>query len=87
MIAAIHTIRGTLWNWALATSSTNTDPVDNIALLGLVAQTACLVGTGWPGCSMDDVQLSKLYLALSAKFNECIAGPSKDVHVPQYSYS
>ena len=37
---------------------------------------------------MDDVQLSELYFALSAKFNECIAGSSMKMstsNVPQYS--
>jgi hypothetical protein len=42
-------------------------------LLGLVTKTARLVWTGWAGSTVDDVQLSKLYYALSAKFNECIA--------------
>ena len=68
-----HTIGGTLWHWALATSTADADTVDNIALLGLVTQTACLIRTRWAGSTVDDVQLSKLYYALSAKFNECIA--------------
>ena len=37
---------------------------------------------------MDDVQLSELYFALSAEFNECIAGSSMKMstsNVPQYS--
>jgi hypothetical protein len=68
-----HTICGTLWNWALAATTTNTDTVDNISLLGLVTKTARLVWTRWAGSTVDDVQLSKLYYALSAKFNECIA--------------
>ena len=68
-----HTIGGTLWNWALATTTTNTDTVDDISLLGLVTKTARLIWTGWAGSTVDDVQLSKLYYALSAKFNECIA--------------
>jgi hypothetical protein len=71
-----HTVGGTLGDWALATSTANTSTVDNIALLGLVPKTASLVGAGWTGGAVDDVQLSKLYFALSAKFNECIAGAS-----------
>jgi hypothetical protein len=68
-----HTVGGTLGHWALAASTTDTNTVDDIALLGLVTQTAGLVGTRWAGCSVNDIQLSKLYFALSAKFNECIA--------------
>jgi hypothetical protein len=84
----IHTIRSSLGNWALATSAANSDTVDNIALLGFVTKTASLVGTRWAGCAVDDVQLSELYFALSAKFNECIAGSSMKMstsNVPQYS--
>ena len=62
----IHTIGGTLWNWALATSTANADTVDNIALLGLVTQAACLVRARWAGSAVDDVQLSELYYAVSA---------------------
>jgi len=53
-------IGGALWHWALATSTADTDTVDNIALLGLVTQTACLIRTRWAGSTVDDVQLSKL---------------------------
>jgi hypothetical protein len=74
---SLHTVCGTLWYGALATSTADTDTVDNIALLGLVTKTASLVGTRWAGGTVDDVQLSKLYYALSAKFNECIAETSK----------
>ena len=83
------TIGGTLWHWALATSTADTDTVDNIALLGLVTQTACLIRTRWAGSTVDDVQLSKLYYALSAKFNECIARSIRrcphSIPRPQYS--
>jgi hypothetical protein len=60
------TIGSTLWHWPLATSTADTDTVDNIALLGLVTQTACLIRTRWTGSTVDDVQLSELYYALSA---------------------
>lgn len=75
-----HTIGGTLGHWALAATTANTHAVDNIALLGLVTQTASLVGARRARGTVDDVQLSELYFALSAKFNECIAGASCDVH-------
>lgn len=68
------TVSGTLGRRALATSTADTDTVDDISLLGLVTQTASLVRTGWAGSSVNDIQLAKLYYALSAKFNECIAG-------------
>jgi hypothetical protein len=84
----MHTICSTFGYWTLATTTTNSDAIDNIALLGLVAQTASLVGTRRTGSTVDDIQLSELYFALSAKFNECIAGASIKMptsNVPQYS--
>ena len=77
----IHTISSSLGDWALATSTADSDTVDNIALLSLVTETASLVGTRWAGCAVDDVQLSELYFALSAKFNECIAGASSKYYL------
>lgn len=68
-----HTIGGTLGHWALAASTAHADAVDNVALLGLVAQAASLVGARGARGTVDDIQLSELYYALSAKFNECIA--------------
>lgn len=46
------TIGGTLWNWPLATSTSDADAVDDITLLGLVSETASLVGSGWSGGTM-----------------------------------
>ena len=83
-----RTIGSSLGNWTLATTTANSDTVDNIALLGLVTKTASLVGARWARSAVDDVQLSELYFALSAKFNECIAGSSMKMstsNVPQYS--
>ena len=40
-------VGGTLRNWAFAATTAHTDPVYDIALLGLVAQPARLVGPGW----------------------------------------
>lgn len=68
-----HTESGTLGHWLLASTTANTDAVDDIALLGLVTQTAGLVWSRWAGCAVNDIQLAKLYYALSAMFNECIA--------------
>jgi hypothetical protein len=77
----MRTVSGTLWNWALATSTTNTDTVDNIALLGLVTQTTCLIRTRWTGSTVDNVQLAKLYYALSANVQRVYSKDRhKDVH-------
>jgi len=61
-----HTVSSTLWYWTLATSAANTDTIDNIALFRLVAQTTSFIRTRRTGSTMDDVQLSELYYALSA---------------------
>lgn len=53
-------VGGTLWNWALAATTTNTDTVDNVSLLGLVTETAGLVWAGWTRSTVNDVQLSEL---------------------------
>ena len=44
----------------LAVTPADTDTVDDIALLGLVAKTASLVGARWARCAVDDVQLTVL---------------------------
>jgi hypothetical protein len=79
---SVHTIGGTLWHWPLAASTAHADAVDNVALLGLVAQAAGLVGARGAGGAVDDIQLSELYYALSAKFSECIAGASSKERCP-----
>jgi hypothetical protein len=66
-----HTVGSTLWRWSLAATTTNSDAVDNVALLGLVPETASLVWTGWTGCAVDNFQLSEpTVMHFSAKFNE-----------------
>lgn len=74
----LHTHGGTLGCLTLATSTADTHAVDNITLLGLVTQAAGLVGARWAGSAVDDSELSELYYALSAKFNECIAEASSE---------
>ena len=54
-------IGGTLGSRALAATTADTDTVDNIALLGLVSETASLVQTGGARGAVDDVQLTELY--------------------------
>jgi len=54
-------VGGTLGGRALATTAADTDTVDDVTLLGLVTQTASLVGARGAGSTVDDVQLAKLY--------------------------
>jgi hypothetical protein len=56
---SFHTVSSTLWHWSLAASTANADTVDNIALLGLVSESACLVGARRTRSTMDDVKLSE----------------------------
>ena len=44
----------------LATSTADTDAVDNVALLGLVSEAAGLVGARRAAGAVDDLQLAKL---------------------------
>ena len=44
----------------LAVTAADTDAVDHVALLGLVAEAASLVGAGGTGRAVDDVQLAVL---------------------------
>ena len=57
----LRTVGGTLGNRSLAATAADTDAVDDIALLGLVSETASLVGARRAGGAVDDVQLTKLY--------------------------
>lgn len=54
-------VGGTLGDRALATTAADTDAVDNVALLSLVAEAAGLVGAGGTRSTVDGVQLTKLY--------------------------
>lgn len=51
-----------LGNGPLATSTANTDTVDNVALLGLVTETAGLVGTRRAAGTVDNLELAKLLM-------------------------
>lgn len=48
----------TLRDRLLAVTTANTNAVDDIALLGFVAEAARLVGTRWAGCTVDHIQLA-----------------------------
>jgi hypothetical protein len=54
-------IGGTLGNGPLAATTTDADAVDNVALLGLVAEAAGLVEARGARSAVDDVQLTVLY--------------------------
>lgn len=53
-------VGGTLASRLLAATTADTDAVDDVALLGLVAKAAGLVGAGGTAGTVDDVQLTKL---------------------------
>ena len=50
----LHTLRDGL----LAVTTTNSNPIDDIALLGFVSKSARLVWTRWTRSSVDNVQLT-----------------------------
>lgn len=54
-------VGGTLGDRALAATAADTDTVDDVALLGLVAETTSLVGAGRARSTVDGVQLAELY--------------------------
>ena len=53
-------VRRTLRDRLLAVATADTDAVDNVALLGLVAKAASFLGTGGARSAVDDVQLAVL---------------------------
>lgn len=55
------TIGGTLGSRTLATTTADTDAVDDVTLLGLVTKTAGLVRARRARSAVDDVQLTELY--------------------------
>lgn len=60
-------VGGTLPRRPLPAAPPDADAVDDIALLGLVSETASLVRSSRAGCAVDNVQLAKLAIdALSA---------------------
>ena len=54
-------VGSTLGNGALAATTADTDTVDDVTLLGLVTETASLVGTRGARSTVDGVQLAELY--------------------------
>ena len=56
------TIDLALGNGSLTTTTTDADSVDHVSLLGLVAQTASLVGSRGAGSAVDNIELSVMRL-------------------------
>jgi hypothetical protein len=63
---------GTLWYWALATTTLNSNTVNHIALLGLVTETTRLVWASWTSRAMDRGHLAELPSAETKKKSEKI---------------
>lgn len=61
-------VGGTLGDVFLAVTPADTDTVDNVALLGLVAETTSLVGARGTGSTVDDIQLAVLPAAESGQY-------------------
>lgn len=61
----------TLRDMLLAVSTPDTDTVDDIALLGLVAQAASLVRTRGTGCAVDHVELAVLPAPMDIQSRQC----------------
>jgi hypothetical protein len=55
-----RTIGSTLGSRSLATTTADTNAVDNVALLGLVTKTAGFVRARRTGRTVDNVELAKL---------------------------
>ncbi len=52
-------VSDTLGNGSLSATTANTDTVNNVSLLSLVAQSSSLVGAGGVSCTVDGRELSK----------------------------
>jgi len=57
----------TLWDWLLATTSADSNAVDDIALLSFVAQATSLVRARRSSSAMDDIELTELPASDSEK--------------------
>jgi hypothetical protein len=86
MCPTSRTISSTLWRWSLAATTTDSNAVDNVALLGLVSETASLVWAGWTRCAVDNVQLSEpTVMHFSAMFNEVTSAQLQRCKISQCS--
>ena len=52
-------VSDTLGNGSLSATTTNADTVNNVSLLGLVAQSSSLVRASGVSCTVDGRELSK----------------------------
>lgn len=82
-------VGGTLGDGALAATAADTDAVDDVALLGLVAETASLVGARGARSTVDSVQLTQLYLCTLSKVQRVYSKTLEEENsscVPQKSF-
>ena len=56
-----QTICSALGHWSLPPSPTHTDAINDITLLGLVAQAASFIRPRRAGGTVNNIQLAKLY--------------------------
>ena len=69
----------------LANSTADADAVDNVTLLGLVSETAGLVGARGAACAVDDLKLAKLSMhSQQSSTSTSIETESQDVHTSQH---
>ena len=52
------TVDNTLWDWLLSATSSDSDSVDHVTLLGLVTELSCLVESAWSVYLVNDWELS-----------------------------
>lgn len=67
-----RTVSSTLGDGSLAATTADADTVDDIALLGLVSETTGLVGARGARGTVDNVQLTKLYLCTLSKCSQSV---------------
>jgi hypothetical protein len=78
-------VGGTLGGGPLAASTADTAAVDNVTLLGLVSETAGLVGARRTAGAVDDLQLAKLSMhSQQCSTSTSIETESQDVHTSQH---
>jgi hypothetical protein len=51
-------VSGSFGNGTFSTTSPDADAVDDVALFCFVSKTTGLVGSGWTGCAVNDVELT-----------------------------
>ncbi|KAH8636088.1 60S ribosomal protein L15 [Alternaria alternata] len=78
-------VKHLLGSLPLTTSTADADAVDNVTLLGLVSETAGLVGARGAACAVDDLKLAKLSMhSQQSSTSTSIETESQDVHTSQH---